>query len=235
MKKIICLLISVAAMLALVSCGECDTHTDADRDGVCDVCEAAVEIPGAAIFAAVASAEPTVITTMESVSFDGAPYVSNYSTTITEDGFIHDVTSERPAGLEDDVDSAVIYEWLRIVYADGVYTVYTKDSADGEYGAGVTLSTPPVVEYLNVKNAITAENVSTLTVSPDGSTLTATLTAEECRNIFGATISSETATLTIVTVGGRLSSIDVLYTAASGAVVNVTTSYSYVPVAGAAE
>lgn len=269
MKKIICLLVAIAAMLALVSCGECETHIDADKDGVCDECGAAVEIPAPectdhvdadgdgvcdtegcneavepapvepankAFFDAIAAAEPTVITTMSSISVDNTPYVTIYRTTITEDGFIHDVTSEREATFEDDSDEAKITEWTRIVYAGGIYTKYVKHSESEEFTDGVALSMPPVIEYVNVKNNITVENITDYTMSRDGATLTAELTPELCETVFGAEVSADTVKLTVKTIGGRLSAIEVQYTAANGAVVNVTTSYSYAPVnTGAAE
>ena len=45
MKKLIILLIAVLTVFTLVSCGECENHTDVDGNGQCDTCGVAVEVP----------------------------------------------------------------------------------------------------------------------------------------------------------------------------------------------
>ena len=45
MKKLIVLLMAIITVFALVSCDECESHTDSDKNGLCDECGAKVEIP----------------------------------------------------------------------------------------------------------------------------------------------------------------------------------------------
>lgn len=45
MKKLLLLFLILALSLSLVACGECEEHTDSDKDGVCDECGEKVSLP----------------------------------------------------------------------------------------------------------------------------------------------------------------------------------------------
>ena len=219
MKKIICLLLAVCAMLVFVSCGECETHVDENKDGVCDECEASVELPGAAIFKMVAEAEPTVIATIASTTIDDVSYTSDYTTYIySADSYKHEFNIERPAGPDDDSDSAVVKVPGVVEYAEGVYKLN-----------GEIVAEAPVVEYLDVCNNINAENVTSFSVDKSGKTMTATLTKAQCKAIFGVEPDADNISLTITTNGVRLTKITLNYTRTSGVIVTSETSYSYAP------
>ena len=220
MKKLICLLLALVAMFALVSCGECDTCVDDDKDGLCDECGGPVALPGAEIFAMVKNAEPTQITTIDEVSMDGEAYNRVYNTTIYSDGsFKHVFEIERPASLDEESESAVVVESGVIEYANGKYTLN-----------GEAVAAAPEVAYINAKNEITAANVTDFTIDSTGRVLTANLTTAACKAIFGIDVEAENITLTLTTNGTRLSQIVLSYTDANGVTVTSQTSYSYAPV-----
>ena len=45
MKKLLVLLLILALSLSLIACGDCEEHTDSDKDGVCDECGAPEDTP----------------------------------------------------------------------------------------------------------------------------------------------------------------------------------------------
>ncbi len=229
MKKIICLILALATMFIFVSCGECETHVDENKDGICDECEASVEVPGAAIFAMAAEADPTMVSTIVSVTRDDVSYTSNYTTSIySVDNFVHEYTTQRPAGLTDDTEEAVVTKTAKVEYENGVYTYF--EYVNGAYTEGAVMNEAPVVEYLYVKNEINADNVTNFTIDRSGKIMTATLTSEQCKAIFGVNVDTqENITLTITTNGVRLAKISLLYTRADGTIISSDTSYSYAP------
>ncbi len=228
MKKIICLILALATMFIFVSCGECETHIDENKDGVCDECEATVEVPGAAIFAMAAESDPTTVATIVSVTRGDVSLISSYTTKIySSESFEHDYTTRRPAGLMDDSDSAVIEKTAKIVYESGAYTY--SELVDGSYTAPVAVTEAPTVEYLYVKNNITAENITSFTIDKSGKIMTATLTKEQCETVFGVSVDATEITLTITTNGVRLANVDLKYTRTDGTIVTSKTSYSYAP------
>ena len=229
MKKIICLILALATMFIFVSCGECETHVDENKDGICDECEASVEVPGAAIFAMAAESDPTMVSTIVSVTKEDVSYTSNYTTSIySVNNFVHEYTIQRTADLTDDVEVAIVEKTAKIEYNAGAYTYY--EYVDGAYTDGVAMSEAPVVEYLYVKNAISADNISEFTIDKSGKIMTATISKEQCQTIFGVSVDAkDNITLTITTNGVRLAKISLLYTRTDGTIVSSDTSYSYAP------
>ena len=72
----------------------------------------------------------------------------------------------------------------------------------------------------------TADNIGDYTLSRDGNTLTATLSADQVEAIFGTEISTTSATLTLKTAGGRLLTVKLAYTTNDNTEVLVETSYT---------
>lgn len=229
MKKIICLILALATMFIFVSCGECETHVDENKDGICDDCEASVEVPGAAIFAIVAKTDPTMVSTIVSVTRGDVSYTSNYTTSIySEDNFVHEYTTQRPAGLTDDTDEAVITKTAKVEYDSGVYTYF--EYVNGAYTEGVAMNEAPVVEYLYVKDEINADNITNFSIDRSGKIMTATLTKDQCKAVFGVDVDAQdNITLTITTNGVRLAKVSLLYTRTDGTIISSDTSYSYSP------
>lgn len=229
MKKIICLILALATMFIFVSCGECETHVDENKDRICDECGAAVELPGDAIFAMAKDADPTMISTIVAVTRGDVSYTSNYITSVySAEDFVHEYTTQRPAGLDDDTDKAYVETTAKVTYKSGVYTY--SELVDGAYTEPVVMNEAPVVEYLYVTNKINSTNVTNFTIDKSGKIMKATLTKEQCEAIFGITVNTDgDIALTITTNGVRLANVSLIYTRTDGTIITSETSYSYAP------
>ena len=222
MKKIICLILAIVTVFAFVSCGEpCAVHVDENGDAKCDVCDLDYVSPEDVIFGMVASSSPTTVKTVTEATYDGVSYIGTYETIIYEDGsFDYSFSQERPVHIGEDIDEPSVTESGMLSYADGVYML------NGEAVTGA-----PDVAYLNIKSAITKENITNFKVDSTGRELTATIDAAACKTIFGINVNAESVSLTVKTNGVRLHQIILSYEDASGVVVTAQTSFAYTPVA----
>lgn len=222
MKKIICLLLAIATVFVFVSCGDpCTVHVDKDNDNKCDVCKIDYVSPANVIFNMVADSNPTGVKTVTEAAYDGVSYIGVYETVIYDDGsFEYSFTQQRPVHIDEDIDEPYVEEEGKVVYENGVYTLN-----------GVEVNGAPDVAYLNIKSAITKENITEFTVDSTGRELNAKLSAAVCKTVFGIDVNAESVDLTVKTNGARLHQIIISYENAQGVVVTAQTSFAYTPVA----
>ena len=225
MKKIICLLLAIVTVFAFVSCGEpCAVCVDDNNDNICDVCENVYVSPANVIFNMVAESKPTTVKTVTEASKEGVSYIGVYNTTIYEDGsFVYEYSQQRPVHINEDIEEPYVTEEGTVEYANGVYVLN-----------GVQVVGAPDVAYLNIKAAITRANIAEYKVDSTGRELSATISAETCKTIFGINVNAENVSLTVKTNGTRLHQIILSYEDANGVVVTAQTSYSYTPVSSEA-
>ena len=213
MKKIICLILALACSFALFSCG--DEEGPAPEDKL-------IEIAG--------SSEPTQIITRTyytekstSILYEGV-----YTTVFTDGGFTLEYSYQEKAPISLDSDAgagSVATKTGKVEYKDGKY------STDG----GETwVSEAPDTVTLGVVFNVTKANLGTYTVSDDGKTLEAVLTAENVANLLGITIPAETADAVITTNGTYLTGMTIEYSSEQADVV-IATSYSYIGTGAPAE
>lgn len=198
MKKIICLLLALTFTVALCACGGGD-----DKDE--------------AFFAVVENSTPSTIKTLTSHTRpNGVYYTGVYETNMTESGFEFTYQYEQRAPITPDGTGSVETVGPHTVVYDGKgYTV------DGE-----ATTSAPEVAYLGIKMDIIADVIGDYTITADGLTLTAELSADEVKSIFGTDINT-TANLTVTIDGVHLSSVKLEYTTADSTHVLVTTTYTY--------
>ena len=202
MKKIVCLLLALSCMFALFACGgnEDDTQT--------------------AFFEKVENSNPTSITTQTTHTRpNGVIYNGLYTTKMTDNGFIftYEYQDMLPITPGSDATSSQETKSGTIVY-DG--TGYSIDGAEN-----VTVA--PDVAYMQIKLELVPDLIGDYEMSADGKTLTAELSADDVKNIFGTEISASAATLSITVAGSRLSDVSLSYTTDNGTVVDVKTGYTY--------
>lgn len=204
MKKIICLILALACCFALFACDKGDETLEA-------------------YLGAVNASEPTNITTLTTHTRADVYYNGIYQTTMTDDGFVFNYEYEEKAPVTaDSTTGSVITKSGEIVYDGTTYMV------DGE-----PTTVAPNVAYMSLTLNLTAENIGEYRLSRDGNTLTAELSAEQVKAIFGTEISATAATLTLKLAGGRLSRVNLAYTTLDNTEVFVETSYTYTPAASA--
>ncbi len=206
MKKIICLILALACCVALFACGGKGDET--------------LE----AYLATVNASEPTNITTLTNHTRSDVSYTGMYETQMTKDGFVFTYEYEEKAPVTLDGTGSVITKSGEIVYDGKQYVV-----------DGVPTSVAPDVAYMSLALNLTADNIGEYKLSKDGNTLTAEISAEQVKAIFGTGISAAAATLKLVVAGGRLSGVELAYTTTDGTGVLIKTSYTYAPIAADAE
>lgn len=206
MKKIICLILALTCCLALFACGKTDETLEA-------------------YLGVVNASEPTNITTLTTHTRADVHYTGVYETVMTEDGFVFTYEYEEKAPVTaDSTTGSVVTKKGEIVYNGETYVV------DGE-----PTTAAPEVAYMSLTLNLTAQTIGEYKLSRDGNTLTAELSADQVKAIFGTEISATGATLTLKIAGGRLSRVILAYTTADSTEVLVETSYTYVPAAADAE
>ncbi len=205
MKKIICLILALTCCIALFACDKEDTTLEA-------------------YLGVVNASEPTNITTLTNHTRSDVSYTGMYETVMTKDGFVFTYEYEEKAPVTLDGTGSVITKSGEIVYDGQQYIV------DGE-----PTNVAPDVAYMSLTLKLTADNIGEYKLSRDGSTLTAEISADQVKAIFGTEISATAATLTLKITGGRLSRVNLEYTTADSTGVYVETSYTYAPIVADAE
>ena len=207
MKKIICLILALACCCTLFACGKVDEALEG-------------------YLGVVNASEPTNITTKTTHTRGDVDYNGMYKTVLTADGFVFTYEYEEKAPVTaDSTTGSIITKSGEIVYNGQYYVV------DG----GEPTTAAPDVAYMSLTLKLTAETIGEYTLSRDGSTLTAKLSAEQVKAIFGTEIAATDATLTLKIAGGRLSRVNLAYTTTEGTGVLIETSYTYAPIASSAE
>lgn len=207
MKKIICLVLALACCFALFACNKTDETLEA-------------------FLGVVNSSEPTNITTLTTHTRQDVYYSGEYKTEMTEDGFVFTYEYEEKAPVvAGSTTGSVVTKKGEIVYDGNSYVV----------NGGEPTTAAPDVAYMSLTLNLTAQNIGEYRLSRDGNTLTAELSADQVKAIFGTEISATAATLTLKIAGGRLSRVNLEYTTADSTEVLVETSYTYVPTATDAE
>ena len=203
MKKILCLLLALACAFSLFAC---------KSEDVMDLFVQTVEASNA-----------TKITTRYSYTdASGEVFNGSFVTEIDGEDFVLNYDYERYATIEEAADSYKVSVEGSVYYKDGKY------SEDGE----TWFTTAPDTGAIAIKFNLDKANLGEYTLSPDGNTLNATLTAEQALAVLGADLDiSGTAELTVVTNGKYLTSVSVNYTTASNGTVTLDTSYTYNTVA----
>ena len=207
MKKIICLILALACCFTFFACGK----TDETLEEYLDVVNAT---------------NASNITTKTTHTRGDVVYKGMYETEMTEDGFVFTYEYEEKAPVvAGSTTGSVITKSGEIVYNGQYYVV----------NGGEPTTAAPDVAYMSLTLKLTSETIGEYTLSRDGNTLTAKLSAEQVKAIFGTDISATNATLTLKTAGGRLSRVNLAYTTTEGTDVLIETSYTYAPVASSAE
>lgn len=207
MKKIICLILALTCCFALFACNKTDETLEA-------------------YLGVVNASEPTNITTMTTHTRQDVYYTGVYETVMTEDGFVFTYEYEEKAPVTaDSTSGSVVTKTGEIVYNGQNYVV----------NGGEPTTVAPDVAYMSLTLNLTAETIGEYRLSRDGNTLTAELSAEQVKSIFGTEISATAATLTLKIAGGRLSRVNLAYTTADSTEVLIETSYTYVPATAVAE
>lgn len=221
MKKITALLL--ALILSLVCCiavVSCDDESDPGSDGG--------NYGGAG----------SVVSIYDLVKNVNATKIVTGATVITTDGddLSASVTTERngndsittyvyrryatPAeSLENNSFDRIVEENVKIYCKDGLY------STDG---INWRVEVPTV---LDVKFDLREEYLTNITISEDGNELTATLSKENAKAVFGTDMSaSGDITLKVVSNGIMLYTVEITYTTAPGTSVYIKTTYTNQPI-----
>lgn len=197
MKKIICLILALACCFTFFACGKTDETLEA-------------------FLGMVNASEPTNITTKTTHTRGDVVYNGMYTTVMNENGFVFTYEYEEKAPVAaDSTTGSVITKSGEIVYDGEKYTV------DGE-----TTTVAPDIAYMSLTLNLNAETIGEYRLSRDGNTLTAEISAEQVKAIFGTEISATAATLTIKVAGGRLSRVNLAYTTTDNTEVLLETSYT---------
>ena len=238
-KKLICLLLVLTCAFTLFACGEdevCEQHVDANGDNKCDNCEADVtpEQPPeddsdseAEFFEIIENSHPNRIDTVTSVTDKNSSdvYMGEYAKEIKGDGsYVFDYWYEFPLAVTpENIGSTerVDFREGKILYANGLYS-----EDDGATWSART----PEISLLGIKFELKKEYLGDYKMNKDGNVLTATVSAENAKNIFGLDINTEDdITIKIENNGTYISKITVTYEN-DVAKSSIITSYSYVAV-----
>ena len=200
MKKIVSLLLLLACVVALASCAPAADTGPKD------------------IFALLkSSAAPTRIVTdiTYSEKDGGSTYGGHYVTEGSGQDAVMTYEYTRPARLDEAAESETVTVKGTLKYKDG------------KVGEGDTYVTEALV-LSGDTFTITLDLLSDVSLSEDGRTLTATITAENIKKVLGTDLKADgNVTLTVKSNGTHITNINIAYTAPSGASVTVRTSRSY--------
>lgn len=197
MKKIICLILALACCFTFFACGKTDETLEA-------------------YLGMVNASEPTTITTKTTHTRGDVVYNGMYTTAMNDEGFVFTYEYEEKAPVAaDSTTGSIITKSGEIVYDGKEYKVN-----------GETTTVAPDLAYMSLTLNLTAETIGAYTLSRDGNTLTAKVSAEQVKAIFGTDFDTPDATLTLKVAGGRLSRVILEYTSADSTAVYIETSYT---------
>ncbi len=222
MKKFLSLLLVLICMVSLIACG---------NGGATGTPGTPPDIPDANldVFAAAAKTDaPTKIvslTTYTGKDLTGTTDALSGAFTQVANGnnSILDFKYDRYATIEEAAPSHKVTVEGAIAVKDGK----TKTIGDS-YGGGDWVAVIPSLQQLGAFKLNKAELPADYKLSADGKTLTVSLTRAEALKVIGVVIDATgEIALEVVSNGKNISQITISYTAASGASVKVTTSYTY--------
>ncbi|MBO7304976.1 MAG: hypothetical protein J6V09_07125 [Clostridia bacterium] len=206
MKKIICLLLAIGCAFALFSCGE------GGVEGFASLIKAS---------------QPTVIVTQINENDGDQTFISTFTTTFDGDDFTFEYSTQRyrthQEGIEEGTTELIKTETGKIYYKNGKY------SKDGT----TWFSAAPDVVSKQVKLDLKAKNLDYYSISKDGKTLSALLTAEQAELVFGVAIKATgDVELDVESDGKNIRSITIKYATEKLESVLIYTTYSYAKVGG---
>ena len=230
MKKILCLLLTFVLVFACVSCnkdkgddkndGGDNTNNNNNNNDANDNANDNVDYV-AEIFATVNSSDPTQI-------------VSKIDYTVGNKTFTSSYTTERDSqtGVERFEFHIKRYATIEELLPGNVKELNGKvwKNADGSVinSEGDAWSADDAVGFLSEMLDVKKEFFKSVELSDNNKDLSAVISAENSERVFGSQINaSGDITLTIDTNGTYLYQITVKYTTASGALINIVTSYDY--------
>ncbi len=205
MKKIVCLMLALTLMFAFISCND-DGET---------------ESPDKAFFEAVAATKPSKIKTQTYYTLgENSPLNGDYTTVITETGFVFEYSYQRYATLDDagkeNLKGNIVTESGKIYFKDNQY------SFDNENWFSET----PDVNMASIKLNISPEALGEYEINDAKTKVSATLTADAAEALLGIKLAAASdVSVSIETNGKYLTLVTVTYTTANATVV-INTSYS---------
>lgn len=205
MKKIVCLLLVLACSFAMFACGD---KGKSDVDGISKIVNE--------------SLATKIVTQVDYVPVDDDALSGIYTTSV-------DRNSKK---------SQFTFVYSRYATVEEMHTGYTKTvegsvwyDSNGQVSRdeGDTWEPNDAPAYLSHSLDISAARFVSVTISEDGTDLTAEIAPSETKRVFGTEISAEgNVVLNVDTNGTYLYEIKVTYTAKdTGAKVTVVTSYDY--------
>ncbi len=233
-KKIVCLLLILACSLAIVACGNNaaapstgnnpPAGPDKPNPPADDPDE---ELPDAAFFELVKNSKPTVVDTYTYTEDKNTKkgYEGFYKTILYPDSsysFDYSYQKANRVSVESIGQPSLIEVSGTILYANGLYSVDGGETWFGEI---------PDVDALDIKLDINRDYLGKYSMSKDGKTLTARISADNAEKLLGISeINAEgNVTVRIVSNGTYLWKLNVEYENAA-AIISIQTTYSYVPV-----
>ena len=197
MKKIICLILALACCFTFFACGKTDETLEA-------------------YLGMVNASEPTTITTKTTHTRGDVVYNGMYTTVMNDEGFVFTYEYDEKAPIiADSTTGSIITKSGEIVFDGKTYTVN-----------GEATTVAPDIAYMSLTLNLNADTIGSYTLSRDGNTLTAKVSAEQVKAIFGTSFNTTDATLTLKVAGGRLSRVILEYTSADSTAVYIETSYT---------
>lgn len=229
MKKITALLLalvlSLVCCIAVVSCdddnsgngngGNGDNSGNGGNGGISSV---------VSIYDLVKNVNATKIVTGATVTATNGDDLS--ASVITERNGNDSITSYAYRRYATPAESLANNNFDRIVEEN--VTIYCKDGLYSTDGISWKVEVPTT---LDVKFDLREEYLTNPNVSEDGNELTATLSAENAKNVFGTDMSaSGDITLKVVSNGIMLYTVELTYTTTSGSSVYIKTTYTNQPI-----
>ncbi len=199
-KRILCLILAMACVLALFSCG----GPSAD---------AFIKIAG--------TSSPTKVTTLTTVDDGEETLTGRFETTIYDAA--HSETKYQYQAYGDP-----LVDGLDDYIKDISGTVYSMNGLYSVDGENWTTDIPDAAT-LQVQFNITKKNLGRISVSDDGKTLTTTVTAAQAKDILGIDIAAteDGVALTIIIDDVYLREVSFSYATENAENISVSTRYNY--------
>ena len=226
MKKILSLMLVLICIVSMVACGQGGTSGNGPGSN------SGPSNTTLDVFAAAAKTDaPTKIVSL--TTYTGKDLVGKTETlsgaftqVANGNNSILDFKYERYATIEEEADSHKVTVEGAIAVKDGK----TKTIMTGAYAAGASdwAAVIPSLQQLGAFKLNKTDLPADYTLNSDGSKLTVSLSREEALKVIGVVIDATgEISLEALSNGKNISQITISYTAASGASVKVTTSYTY--------